>query len=59
MPLEAPQETTASEPMQPEETQGLPDESRAESVIRDYNEPEEVEERDPTPHICTAKAAGG
>jgi hypothetical protein len=49
VPLEVPQETTASEPVQPEETHGSPDKSREESVIVDYNESAEVEERDPTP----------
>jgi hypothetical protein len=35
--------------VQPEETQGLPEESREESVSVDYNESEDVEKRDPAP----------
>jgi hypothetical protein len=49
IPLEAPQETTASEPVQPEETQVFIEKSREESISVDYNESEEVYERDPTP----------
>jgi hypothetical protein len=48
MPLEDPQGTTASEPVQPEETQGLPEESREEAVSLDYKE-SVVDEREPTP----------
>jgi hypothetical protein len=48
IPLEAPKENTASEPVQPEETQGLREESREESVSVDYNE-SDVDEREPTP----------
>jgi hypothetical protein len=47
--LEAPREATASEPVQPKETHGFPDESWEESVIVDYDESDEVEEHDPTP----------
>jgi hypothetical protein len=47
IPLEAPKENTSSEPVQPEETQGLPEESREESVSVDYNE-SDVDE--PSPH---------
>jgi hypothetical protein len=49
VPLEVPRETTASEPVQPEETQGVPDESREGSVIVDHDESAEVEEHDATP----------
>jgi hypothetical protein len=56
IPLEAPQETTASEPVQPEEAQGLPKEYREESISVDYNEPEEVDERDPTPATLVESA---
>jgi hypothetical protein len=48
-PLELPRETTASEPVQPEETQGIPDESREESANVGYEASAEVEEHDPTP----------
>jgi hypothetical protein len=66
IPLEAPQETTASEPVQPEEPQGLREESREESISVDYNKSEEVDERDPTPatpvesaHTTPPPAPGG
>jgi hypothetical protein len=48
MPLEDPQETTVTEPVQPEETQGLPERSREGSVSVDYNE-SDVDEHEPTP----------
>jgi hypothetical protein len=41
--------TTASEPLQPEETQGIPDESREESTNVGREASAEVEEHDPTP----------
>jgi hypothetical protein len=43
VPLEVPRETTASEPVQTEETQGIPDVSREKSVNMGR------EEHDPTP----------
>jgi hypothetical protein len=49
MPLENRQETTASESVQPEETQGIPDESREESANVDYEASTEVAEHDSTP----------
>jgi hypothetical protein len=49
VPLEVSRETTASEPVQPEETQGIPDKSREESVNMGWEASTEVEEHDPTP----------
>jgi hypothetical protein len=49
VPFEVPRETTALEPVQPEETQGIPDESREESANVGYEALAEVEEHDPTP----------
>jgi hypothetical protein len=49
VPLEVPRETTASEPVQPEETQGIPDESRKESTHVGREASAGVEEHDPTP----------
>jgi hypothetical protein len=48
-PLEVPQETTASEPVQPEETQSIPNESRVDSMNVGRGASSEVEEHDPTP----------
>jgi hypothetical protein len=47
MPLEDPQGTKTSKSVQPEETQGLPEEVREESVNVDYNE-SDVDEHEPT-----------
>jgi hypothetical protein len=55
MPLEDPQGTTASKPVQPEETQGLPEESREEAVSVDYKE-SDVDEREPTPAMPVESA---
>jgi hypothetical protein len=49
VPVEVPRETTVSEPVQPEETQGIPEESREESANVGYEASAEVEEHDPTP----------
>jgi hypothetical protein len=49
IPLEAPQTTTASEPVQPEETQGFIEKSKEEFISVDLNESEEVDEYEPTP----------
>jgi hypothetical protein len=49
VPLEVPRETTVSEPMQPEETQGIPDKSREESINLGHDASVDVEEHDPTP----------
>jgi hypothetical protein len=46
--LEDPQGTTVTEPVQPEETQGLPEESQEESVSVDYTE-SDVDAHEPTP----------
>jgi hypothetical protein len=44
VPLEVPRGTKASEPVQPEETQGIPDESRENSANVGYEASAEVEE---------------
>jgi hypothetical protein len=41
--------STVSEPVQPEETQGIPDESREESMNLGYDASVDVEKHDPTP----------
>jgi hypothetical protein len=51
VPLEVPRETTALEPVQPEETQGISDESREETVNMGREASTEVEKHDPTPVI--------
>jgi hypothetical protein len=48
IPVEDFQGTTAIVPVQPEETQGLPEKSREESGSVDYNE-SDVDEHEPTP----------
>jgi hypothetical protein len=48
IPLELSLETTATEPVQPEETQGIPDDSREESTNMGREASAEVEEHDPT-----------
>jgi hypothetical protein len=49
VPLELSRETTASEPVQPGETQGIPDKSREESTNVGHEASAKVEEHDPTP----------
>jgi hypothetical protein len=49
VPLEVPRETTASEPVQPEKPQGIPDDSREESTNVGREASAEVEKHDPTP----------
>jgi hypothetical protein len=49
VPLKFSRETTASEPVQPEETQGIPDESREESTNMGREASAGVDEHDPTP----------
>jgi hypothetical protein len=49
VPLKVPRETTASKPVQPEETQGISDESREQSTNVGREASTGVEEHDPTP----------
>jgi hypothetical protein len=49
VPLEVPRETTVSEPVQPDKTQGITDESREEAINLGHDASVDVEEHDPTP----------